>query len=1312
MRSRLLCLLILLLIPAAASAQATGNLLRNGRFQDDWITLLPQNKNHHWCYADGFYNRRDYNPDGWFLSGSWDWQNADAPPGQRRLVLTGPAEVVQRVNWVTVHDDRSREGFPDAGGFPGAKPQRSLKPLRLVRDVTFRVKIKGSDVPANAGNIEVAWCPPGGISSSDPMGTPTPPTVSASAVLPTGTFDAKWIEVKLPAAAWLKAVKDAAAKDSKETAEIAKSGPVLPGTARVTIRTTAKTGRVEVEAAELLAVAPESPNLLANGGFEELDKNVYPVGWSEAVKYRYFPPGHYYIFNTWHNSAFENRGLVPADTLIVHRGSRSLQMIVPPGDEKAVVSAPVILNQKEPNLIEVSAWAKTDRLCMLEIDAVNEKGERIDCFNFIHKAPVSIGTDDWRQVRQVFRPRTPVKSLRLQLCARGVNGYTLEDTSPQPQNAVVGTIWWDDIHLTEPESTAADLAARGVKSVKEKESKTAPHLEDLDVGERMLGKNTLTATLVNPGAARTIRVGYKLYPPIVLAPKKSTTQKKVEAFEVPAGGRVLVRIPILLEECFPEPHTEYRMELNLVGEYGQDLDTTHVWFAPRETPIDLRLGALYLRPGQKQFVRMNLGFSSATMAEVKAVRLEIIRRSSGQVLKSVDVPATPAAIKAQRGKIPADLRGDLSNLLLADLDVSALPLQPFSDPQRNWFVRATVLDTDGKPMGSADSPPFCRLDHEAKQPPVGNVTIKNGMVHIDGKPWIAWGACYGHVPVYAGPADPGSGKYRDLHNLPAWSIYDGFTPASYTRKDNDFNCLRYVAGSITDPKVIDKHWQDDNLYCSSAFVVPGPVFSVEELFKAAGGKDKLDAYLAMSRKSPAIVSLAAGIEEAFGLFHENGPGKLKGLEAAVDYLRKNGGKPVMVGHGGYWNRLEFEKVPFFDIYDPETEPLYPANLHTDLAPLLKGKDRAIWLRPQMYEDVPYERWRFHAFVELMRGCRGWQFAHGPGDASLFRGLHGEMRFFEPIVASTDAGPAVSVEPWIEHWSRRHNGKLYVIAATTRGIGLGHWEDDIEVPGGKPFRITNRDNEVRDETNAYGVGGDVERGPSAHGVQYLPNARAWPKGSKLVQWVRLDAKALPRNLVVLAKADGRWTHAAAWGKFDPATLRRDPKLAYWFLNSFYRHAKGFLGWDTRLVEKALPYLPERAADLGALPEAGRWVKLETPLEKIAAIDKLLDGVGFLHEGGRVAWGHTSIVAPDGAETVIWGDALELPPAELAKVKIKVAGLKAGTKVRVLFEDRELTAADGSFIDDFRGQDLYQRFGGGYGRGYGDGPVALHLYEVPL
>src|SRR5206468_2486045 len=160
---------------------------------------------------------------------------------------------------------------------------------------------------------------------------------------------------------------------------------------------------------------------------------------------------------------------------------------------------------------------------------------------------------------------------------------------------------------------------------------------------------------------------------------------------------------------------------------------------------------------------------------------------------------------------------------------------------------------------------------------------------------------------------------------------------------------------------------------------------------------------------------------------------------------------------------------------------YPANIHTDLAPIVRGKDKVVWLRPQMYESVPYERWRFHTYVELMRGCRGWQIAHGPGDASLFRGLHGELEFFKPIVASKDAGPAI------------------------------------------------------------------------HGIQYFPDARIWPKGTKVVQWVKLgvgQAASLPESpsklaarstkcLVILAKADGRWTHAASWGKPDLAALRKDP-----------------------------------------------------------------------------------------------------------------------------------------------------------------------------
>ena len=165
---------------------------------------------------------------------------------------------------------------------------------------------------------------------------------------------------------------------------------------------------------------------------------------------------------------------------------------------KVVVSDPIALNQTEPRLIEVQAWVKTDRLAMLQIDAQDDKGQRLDGFNFIQKMPFSIGTNDWRLIRQVFRPRQPLKSVRLKLCARGVNGYTLKDTGAQPQNNVTGTIWWDGIRLTEPESSAPELQGRGVKAADAAAAAPAgPSLENLDLGERLLGLKDRKSTRLN-----------------------------------------------------------------------------------------------------------------------------------------------------------------------------------------------------------------------------------------------------------------------------------------------------------------------------------------------------------------------------------------------------------------------------------------------------------------------------------------------------------------------------------------------------------------------------------------------------------------------------------------------------------------------------------------------------------------------------------------------------------------------------------------------------------------------------------------------
>jgi len=1384
-------LVIFPLLPSTARAEVPGSLLRNSSLQDDWATHLPETKNHHWSYSSEYQNRRDYNPDGWWLKGSWEWLNADAAPEcfelakRRKLILRGPeASVAQRVNWVLVHDDRRLEGFPDAGGFPHVAPVRSRRPLAVVRDLSLYVAY-GGEVPENAAVAELALCPPAGMSVSDPYGTHAPPTVSVSAPLQAVSSGSTILTLRLPASQWL----EAALKNPKEKEEAERSGVLLPATVSVAIRFKSPTGHIELQRVELSDAPPASPNLLANGGFEELDRSVWPAGWGRPEPYAYFPPGRYYMFNTWHNHSFENRGPVVPDSLAARSGAHSMKMIVAAGDQKAVASQPIVLNQAEPRLIEVGAWVKTDHLNFLQIDAVDEKGRRLDGFNFIHKAPISFGTDDWRRIRQVFRPREPVQSFRLLLAARGVNGYTLDDTGSQPQANVVGTLWWDDVRVFEPESSAAELRARGVRPPSEREGSAGPQLSCLELGEQLLGENQMRFTIAGRGS-RTLTPQLELISP---SGTKSLFKGATERGRATAWNAIRYTLP---EPC-PTAYTEYRGKLSLLDARERAVASTELWLGTWTTPIDLELGALYLLPDQKQFVRMNLGLAAASMARVGAVRLDLLRRGTGEVLKSFTVPATPAAIAAQRERIPVDLRDDFTNLLLTDLDIFSLPLQPFSDPQRNWLIRATILDADGKPLegfGPVVSQPFCRLNHEPPQPPIASAAVKGSLFYINGQPWMPWGVVYGHIPVYDGPADPGSGKYRDLRNLAGWSYYDRFGSASYTRLRNDFNCLRYVAGysKATDPQLptkLEKPWKEDNLYCSSFFIVPNPVWSVEELIAKAGGKEKLDEFAAFAKSAPMVASLCLGVEEAFGLFHAASPEQLKGMAEAVELLRKATGKPLMVSHGGAWNLFEFEKVPFYDIYDPETEPLYPAALHVDLAPIVRGKDKAVWLRPQMYESVPYERWRYHTYVELMRGCTGWQTAHGPGDQSLFRGLHAEMEFMKPIIYSgiplspgervrvrvpspanegehphpgplpegegvevnfgiplspgervrvrvpspanegehphpgplpkgegvevnfgiplspgervrvrvpspanegehphpgplpkgegaevEGEGAAVRVEPWLEHWSRRYGGKTYIVAATTHPLTLS----------GGPFS-------------------------HLHGIQYMPNPIALPAGARLTQLVKLDPKAPPDNLVLFVKTQGRWNGAAAWGKFDIAPLRSDPKLASAFLHAFYRNWAGFIGWDEKLLGKALPYIPDQAAAMGPLPAAGNWVKLDVPLETLAPVGAVLDGVACANQGGGVQWGQTAISLPDGQEQVLIGDSLVLPPEQLAKVKLSVPGLKPGTKVRVVFEDRELVASDGFFTDDFRGADLYQRHGGR--DGYGIGPVALHVYEVP-
>src|SRR5262249_57858495 len=106
----------------------------------------------------------------------------------------------------------------------------------------------------------------------------------------------------------------------------AAQGAVAPMAASCEIHYADKqAGSVELLGAELSEPGPASPNLLPHGGFEEL-RDGAAVGWSGPRKYRYFPPGLYYLFNTWHNSNSDNRGTTAPRSLVPHAGKYALQM--------------------------------------------------------------------------------------------------------------------------------------------------------------------------------------------------------------------------------------------------------------------------------------------------------------------------------------------------------------------------------------------------------------------------------------------------------------------------------------------------------------------------------------------------------------------------------------------------------------------------------------------------------------------------------------------------------------------------------------------------------------------------------------------------------------------------------------------------------------------------------------------------------------------------------------------------------------------------------------------------------------------------
>src|SRR5262249_7444204 len=105
------------------------------------------------------------------------------------------------------------------------------------------------------------------------------------------------------------------------------------------------------------------------------------------------------------------------------------------------------------------------------------------------------------------------------------------------------------------------------------------------------------------------------------------------------------------------------------------------------------------------------------------------------------------------------------------------------------------------------------------------------------------------------------------------------------------------------------------------------------------------------------------------------------------------------------------------------------------------------------------------------------------------------------------------------------------------------------------------------------------------------------GDKLFAYVYLDPASKPSE-VMLEWNDGTWNHRAFWGENK--------------INN------GTLATVSRRLQ-------------GALPEAGKWVRLEVPASRVGLEGSTLRGMTFTLYGGRATWDYAGISSTNVVET---------------------------------------------------------------------------------
>jgi hypothetical protein len=1276
------CVATAVVLVAAVTGRAedaagwSGNFVRNPGFEEDFVNSKAEP--HVLSFkGDWFYNQQDHAPDYWTLPKGWTLNDKQPHEGRQSLILPADGTAIQI--------------------FPGAVLQEGGSAWQPAPSIPM--KVTQPDKLPQPWRASV-WCRGGG-------------TLSLGGVEAKAKGGAAWEQVIVECPA------DKAAKDGGMTVTL--SGP----------------GEFDdLVVQEKLAPAP---NLLANGGFEAADAEGRPAGFSPQKKFDWIGPT-YYVWTDWMHFHEENRGPVRVDPLVFHGGRQSLRFDVYPGDEKFVESDPIVLNQDQPHLIEVAGFVRADSIKMLDIRCVDDEGANWPCtypiqpeWNAGGSALFGNGTFGWRYVRKYFAPpfNAPAKAVRIRLAARGFNGSTLDDSGTKSYAVPSGTVWWDDFRVVERTSLQPALQSRGVKVPPPAAAAPAPLLADADVdlGERLYGDNELTLAVTNPGAAATFRGRLT-----TTLPDGEPVTTESTPVAIAAKARGVVRIPYRIDRLAGDFKRQGSLRLEVLRD-GKPAGEAAYAFNTWPVVVDIDIARHYNLPNENPVTTsLNLGVAKGTLAKVASLELELRRAGDGASLGKQVIANLPAAFAETLQKLPQKKEesfefnlpvpswwADHRNLLVVKLDLGQLKVWPHDNPTRDTVLRVRGLDAAGKPLFEETSDGICRVAPPPPLEAIQSVAIRDdGAMLINNKPRYLMGGSHQNQ--------------RLTHTASIMAQLGLMGPRLAQGPDCTFENLQ-------------KMWKEHHLYALQTKPVSGMsgITAVTEMtpeqrqaltaFAAAGGMQN-------------VVSINTGGWEATINFDD--AAMVQKHKEVNDFVRQVTKRPVAISTSGAFNAWWLSKLTLYDINHAETEMCGPMDFDVVFTPAMKkaGRTTAWVYLPQLYDNTPYERYRFETYENIIRGAAGLGMIQGIGDPTFNRGLAGELRGLEEPLHSRDAAPAVTFEPNVSHMVRQHKGKTYILATNCGPIIIGNWKWDPE---------------VKHSGAASHEGDSVNRmwrrpaGMRIHGFRGLPMAEPVKKGDKIVQHVWLDPKETPEWVMVAVRGDGRFSHCGVLGPFAYEKFREDygNVLLYselehavwhdinWIMDPpTYDRAVRLMGkaWADgikkeadkgRATVDAKIFKPEHFQPQGNLPAAGTWTRIEIDAEKAGLAGKLVDGFAYLTKNGRALWDHSVLERDGKVVRVFCEDSVGIDRSLLPKVRIAVPGMKAGKKVKVLYEDRTITADDGGFTDDFTGVDTYGFEAGGVvgdmfgyvkddnrelprmipgGYGYTYGPTAVHIYEI--